>query len=376
VKKVLIIYNWFLPAFKAGGPIQSLANLVRQTSDQYEYYIVCSNNEYHEHTPLKNIVSDKWLNFESKASVYYLSAASLKPQRMRQIIRQVKPDIVFTNGMYSVPFGLYPICFSSCKTVFSARGMFHPGALSQKAVKKKIFLYAFKKLGLHKKVIFHATDENEKEYIWSQFGNTVKVNVAGNFPQIQDFAQSPPKQTGNIIMGSISLISPMKNHLLVLESLRYCTSKVTYYIYGPVKDQEYWTRCQAVIRDLPNNIQVEYKGEVPPTEVRDVLKEFHYFILPSKSENFGHAIFEALTAGKPVITSFFTPWNNLESRRAGYNVDISNVASITDAIEKAAAQNVSEYLDWRQCSRSLAIESVNLSNLREQYQQLFDVAHS
>src|SRR5690606_13631316 len=145
-----------------------------------------------------------------------------------------------------------------------------------------------------------------------------------------------PKQPGAINLVSISLISPMKNILLVLRALRDVSAMVKYHIYGPVKDPGYWEECKALVSKMPANIRVEHKGEVLPHKIADTLKSYHYFVLPSKSENFGHAIYEALSAGRPVITSHATPWNGLELAGAGYNIVPEDTAAFTALIDKLA----------------------------------------
>ncbi|HRD43302.1 MAG TPA: glycosyltransferase, partial [Ferruginibacter sp.] len=105
---------------------------------------------------------------------------------------------------------------------------------------------------------------------------------------------------------TIALIIPMKNHLLVLEALQKCTFDVEYGIYGPVKDEQYWNLCEQQIQLMPSHIKVEYKGNLPPGGVEAALKQSDVFIMPSQSENFAHALAEALSAGLPVITSKHT----------------------------------------------------------------------
>ena len=37
--KVVICYDYFLPAYKAGGPIQSISNIVKNLHDFYDFFI-------------------------------------------------------------------------------------------------------------------------------------------------------------------------------------------------------------------------------------------------------------------------------------------------------------------------------------------------
>ena len=46
----------------------------------------------------------------------------------------------------------------------------------------------------------------------------------------------------------------------------------------------------------------------------DTLSKHDLFVFPSLSENFGHVIFESLSAGTPVITSVHTPWKTNDSK--------------------------------------------------------------
>ncbi|MDB5248354.1 MAG: glycosyltransferase family 4 protein [Segetibacter sp.] len=372
MKSVLLFYNWFLPAYKAGGPIQSIGNLVKSLDENYKFYIICSNTDHGETEPLKNIISDKWLPFEAhRCEVIYLSKPNINFRRLKDLINKVNPDVIITNGIYSLPFSIFPAIISKSHTVLTVRGMLHPGALSQKKLKKSVFLFFFKLLKLHKKITFHATDDVEAGYIQEQLGSSVKIKVAGNFPHINSYIDPPPKEQG-LILGSVGLISPMKNHHLVLLALKQCSANITYHIYGPVKDSIYWNECKELISELPANITVEYHGEVPPHQIKDKIKEFHFFILPSKSENFGHAIFEALSAGRPVITSNYTPWNSLEKNRAGFNVDINNIKTISESVDRAVNQSNQEYLQWTHSTREYALRAINIEDIKEQYRQLFN----
>jgi glycosyltransferase involved in cell wall biosynthesis len=119
------------------------------------------------------------------------------------------------------------------------------------------------------------------------------------------------------------------------------------------------------------NIKVIYQGEIVPNRVGDALNTAHVFILPSKSENFGHAIYEAMTAGKPVITSHHTPWNDLQENNAGINVSTERVEEITAAIEYFASMTSEEYELWSKATRAYALAAIDVEEIKQQYVQMF-----
>src|SRR4051812_27875022 len=47
-KAVMLFIDWFVPAYKAGGPIRSIANMVRNMSDEYAFYVVCGAKDLGE----------------------------------------------------------------------------------------------------------------------------------------------------------------------------------------------------------------------------------------------------------------------------------------------------------------------------------------
>ena len=65
------------------------------------------------------------------------------------------------------------------------------------------------------------------------------------------------------------------------------------------------------------NIRVEFKGPIPYTQVFGTLQQYHLFVLPTLGENYGHVIYEALSAGEPVPISDQTPWRKSGKRKSG-----------------------------------------------------------
>ena len=92
--------------------------------------------------------------------------------------------------------------------------------------------------------------------------------------------------------------------------------------------------------------------------------------MPSKSENFGHAIAESLSAGKPVITSNNTPWNNLEVNNAVINT-AADVQSISKAISFFAELDQSDYNGFVTGSKLYSIQNNKTAEKIKAYRKLF-----
>jgi glycosyltransferase involved in cell wall biosynthesis len=369
--KIFISIPWFLPAFKAGGPIRSIANMIGTFNTNVEYYIFCGSTDV-DGAELQVTEFNTWISYSANCKVWY--ASENVTFALKQEFKNSGASILYIVGIFDYEFNIVPLLkLNATKKILSVRGMLHEGALSQKTIKKKLFLNYLKAVGVHKRIVFHATDEVEATHIRSIFGNKVTVQTANNFAAAaaNTIAQIE-KSVGFLKLVTVALISPMKNHLLVLEALMHCTSNIEYTIYGAVKDDEYWYQCKSIIRELPKNIFVHYGGELSPVEVEAKLKENHVFVMPSKSENFGHAIAEALAIGKPVITSNNTPWVQLRENHAGANVDFSAQA-LAKEIDGFANLNSEEYTVLSKSALLYYVNSQKNSPLMEQYTNLFSV---
>ncbi|MGN6196271.1 MAG: glycosyltransferase [Ginsengibacter sp.] len=369
-RKIFITIPWFVPAFRAGGPVQSIANLVKEFGEGVEYFIFCSDTDLNG-AELEHVDTDKWVIYNDHTQVWYAGPEKISDTLVKQV-ELLKPDIIFIIGMFSWHFNIVPMMF--CKgprKILSTRGMLHPGALSQKKWKKRAYLQLFKLLEYQYKVDFHATDDEEAEYIRNYFDEPAKVFVVGNFPNKMQLLTLPGKQPGKLKMATIAIISEMKNILLVLEALEKVTDEVEYHLYGPLKSEDYWDLCKQQIRQLPANIKVEYHKEIEPERVKEVLLANHIFVLPSKSENFGHAIYEALSAGRPVITSHYTPWNDLQESKAGMNVSTDFTIELSEAIHFFAEMDFGELGEWSKGAFEYAGRAVDLEEIREGYRGMF-----
>ncbi len=365
---IFISVPWFSPAFKAGGPIQSIANMVNQLQGKFKFYVFTADTDF-DGTELIDIERDVWTDYNPNTKVFYATDGDRSNEVCRQI-ESLQPDILYIVGIYNWQFNLVPLFFAAHENkILSVRGMLHPGALGQKTFKKKIFLQLFKMFGKHKAISFHATDANEKQFIENAFGENVKIKTAANYPRKMQ-AVVKEKSEGILKILSIALISPMKNHWLILKALSKIKQPVQYGIFGPVKDYNYWQQCLALIKELPEHIKIVIEKEVPPSTIPELLQQYDVAVYPSESENYGHSIIEALGSGLPVITSNHVPWMELENNKAGLNVEL-NEDAIFQGLEFFANLPPEEYKEWSRNAEVYAANAVDLVRLGGEYEILF-----
>lgn len=368
--KIAICIPWFTPAYKAGGPIRSIENMVKQLGNDYEFYILAGTKDLNGEL-LKNIKEHLWQNFEGCAKVYYCPDNALAIPLM-ELKKLIKPDIVYITGLFSWHFNLLPLLYlKQARTIISTRGMASKTSLKKNGFIKKLYLILFKFL-LPKNTVFHATHSAEIEEITQTFGKR-SIFLAENYPA--KFKPVEVRDNGSKLrLCTVSLITEKKNQQLVISSLKNIKQNILYNIYGPIKDAKYWAQCLKAIKGLPKNIEVVYRGSLLPTEVETALQQNDVFILPSSNENYSHAIAEALSAGLPCIVSNNTPWNELSTYKAGINISI-NADDVANAISYFANLDKEQKLLYSKGACNYYEQKVNIEKIRTQYTKLFGLCN-
>lgn len=373
--KILVFIDWYLPGTNSGGPVRSVANLVEHLEGDFEFLVVTRDTDYCEEKPYTEIKSDAWNKLDESTEVFYFSKEGLNYRNIKKLIDSTEYDLAYVNGIYSLYFSILPVQFLKEKkkpTLVAARGMLNPQAFSVKPLKKKIFLQVANLSGFYSEAVFHATNENEKEFIKNILKGDPTVKVAPNLPRktAEENLSKKEKETTKFV--SVARIAREKGTLLALEALRKIkpSKVISYDIFGPVYDNSYWKECETVINKLPKNFQVNYKGSIDSKEVPVLLKNYHFFIMPSEGENFGHGILEAFTAGCPVIISDNTPWKNLKKKKIGWDVALDS-EELEEAIEEAVAMDQKTYVEWSHNSWNFAREVINDPEVLEANKELF-----
>lgn len=372
--------DWFEPGFKAGGPIRSCVNFARHMKDTHQVYVFTSDRDLGSESGYPGIETDRWITFEERILVYYCSPQALTWQNIKHQCLQIRPDFLYLNSMYSLHFTIYPLLITqtkrkklSARVILAPRGMLKESALYYKRNKKKVFLSLFFLAGFHRKVIFHATDPKEVADVKKLFGAKTRIAEAGNFPgYVEKYRGDLLKQKGLLKVVFIGRLHPIKNLDFLLKLLPSVNGKVVLTVVGGEEDKQYAQICRNIARDLKRDITVKFAGEIPNKEIRSVLDDHHLFALPTNGENFGHAIFEALAAGKPVLISDQTPWKDLQSKKAGWDLPLQAPELFTRAMQQAVDFTQEDFNDWSWHAWKYVDEQAKNNNLQSAYQKLFN----
>ena len=286
-----------------------------------------------------------------------------------------KPDAIYLNSMFSVPGTLWPLLWvwlsrNSVRIVLAPRGMLKPSALAQKGWKKRPLLKFVRWLGLVKKVWFHATSAEELEEIRAVFG-PVNAELVSNVPCVPMLEVRPHERAPGLLrLCFVGRIHPIKNLLWLLNAMALLDCRCRLIVVGPVEDQAYYEQCRKAVSRLPECVSVEFKGAKKEFEVRELLLNAEAMILPTLGENFGHAIFESLAVGTPVIISDRTLWRDLYEQQAGWDLSL-DPAEFRKAILDLSKMSVPNYEQLRQGALRLAQGFLAANNFRADYLRLF-----
>ena len=378
-QSLLIVYDYFYPGYKAGGPVQSLSNLIIALPANFDISVLTSVYDLHSDKPYTGVKTNSWNSIElpgsaSPLNVWYADKNNLSSKQIKALLIEVSPDIIYLNGIFSFRFFMLPLrsanrVSQSLKIIICPRGMLQQGALANRQLKKKVYLRALKMSSLLKKVTWHATNEEEKNDIKKIFGKKQLVDVASNIPKKPLAAIQPSqKKAGELRLVYLSLIAEKKNLLFLLSILKNCDG-ISLDIYGPVKDNDYWIKCKKLINQMP--AKVKYKGDVVPAKVQKTFAGYDASVLLTKGENFGHALYESMSSGRPVITSNSTPWINLQQQKAGWNIDITTINEGVTLLNHLKTLPANIFNGYCTGAHELATKYYSQLNTIKEYTRLF-----
>jgi glycosyltransferase involved in cell wall biosynthesis len=356
--------------------------MVQHLREDFDFYVITRDRDVGDTQPYAGVAPNHWHRVGA-AMVLYCSAPRLR--EVRRAVREVGPDAIYLNSFYESftqrmihlrRFGLVP----RLPVLIAPRGEFALQAMRIKSWRKAIFRVFAKTLRLYNGMMWQASSEHE-------VADLLRAKAAPDFHpglvrQIEEFGEAPAesypaiaKQAGELKLAFVARISPMKN----VEHLFRCVARlrgdIALNLYGPVAeaDRAYWTVAQKLLAEVPPNVVVRHHGAVDHAEVRGILQEHHFMVLPTRGENFCHSAVEAFSAGVPVILSDATPWRNLEAQEAGFDVPLDQPETWVSVLQRCVEMSPLEYEKFREGARRYRLhigEDALAAKHRDLFQQL------
>lgn len=368
-KKVLVLSDYYLPGYKSGGGMRTIVNMIGRLKDLYEFFVITRDHDGKlDRQPYKTVEINRW-NFVENAKVFYLSKDNIKISKLRELLREVEPDVIYSNS-YFATLTFYLLILRKLKQapnvniIIAPCGELSDGALRLNRSKKKTFIEVVKFFNLSENIIWKASSALERDEIEMKKGNGGEILIAPDMlpPTIYDDYDSrrkAPKHSGRAKMIFLSRFMKKKNFNWLLKNLSKVTGNLEIDVYGPLEDAGYWEESEKIIATLPKNIRVRAKGSVPHEKVLTTLVEYHFFIMPTLGENFGHIFLESLAAGCPLIISNRTPWLNLEEKEIGWDLPLEKPEKWIEKINYSIDLDQSSYSKLSTSARAFAISVLN-----------------
>lgn len=342
---------------EAGGPANTVYWLNKTIGKKNINSIVLSTNYGLKNKFLKN---DWYSDFNIQCE--FISGSLFSFLSIHQLQKLQNTDVIHFSSIFFKPTLIYIILgiILKKKIILSPRGELYESALSRKREKKEFYLKLIQIF--QKRIHFHSTNPVETLQIKQHFQN------AGSIIEIPNYIEIPPKQKVEVKNQLLFLgrINPIKNiDLLIRAFYKLPTEIISNFklkIVGEAilqYEKDYLKHLISIIKDLQLENLVELSLGVYGEEKERLLAESYCLILPSKSENFGNVILEAICQGTPSIVTKNAPWEIIERENAGLWIE-PDIKSITLGLKNLIELSASEYQKLRNNALNLAISHFDI----------------
>lgn len=231
-------------------------------------------------------------------------------------------DLIHNHSLWMMP-NVYPGQVArrhAIPLVVSPHGTLSPWALQSGSAVKKAFWPLLQRPALVAASCFHATAGSEYEDI-RRLGFRQPVAIIPNGIDIPELLPKAEKEHRTLLF--LGRIHQKKGLDMLLSAWRAVQDRFPEWhlkIVGP-DNRGYLSQMQQLASELRLQ-RIEFCGALFGEQKWQAYRDADLFVLPTYSENFGLVVAEALASGTPAIVSRGAPWSELDSRKAGWWIDI------------------------------------------------------
>ncbi|NIL99719.1 MAG: glycosyltransferase [Acidobacteria bacterium] len=362
--RILVVQDYFLPAYKGGGSLRTVVNIIDRLSGDFDFDVLARDRDQGDSEPFPDL-SDGWTRRDG-CRVRYLPPHRINPSGLRRAAAESDYELIYFNSFFS-RFTVWLLTLRRLgmlpdrPVLLAPRGELAANTLRLKRRKKAIYIRLARLLGLYRGITWHASSESEREEIRRLFDGPVEIgaDLAARPPDPTALPSPPAKRPGELRLVFLSRLARKKNLGRAIELAGRASGDIVFDIYGTAEDPAYLAECEALIRRLPSNVRCTYRGPISYEKVHETLAGYHVFLFPTLNENFGHVILEALLARLPVVLSDQTFWRDLESKGAGFDLPLADDAGFDSALRTFVEMDQTRYDELSRGALALAHAYLN-----------------
>lgn len=302
------------------------------------------------------------------------------PEMYRNLDRvSVQGSIIHNHSLWMMP-NVYPAWVArrtGCKLVTSPHGTLSHEALARSRWRKRLF-WPLQRDVLTQAACVHVTSEGEYQAVRS-LGIRVPVAIIPygiDIPERPTALPEVPKR--NLLF--LSRIHPIKGLDLLFRVWRKLEDLFPHWQLLVVGqgDPDYHKSLEELSQTL-GLTRASFLGPRYGSEKSKAYWQSDLFVLPTKTENFGFAVAEALAHGVPAVVTHGAPWQGLQTQGCGWWVDLTE-ESLFEALRSAMGTSIQELrtmgergrewmhrdFSWREVGRRMAFTYEWILGLREQ----------
>ncbi len=252
------------------------------------------------------------------------------------VLRELRPDVTDIQGIWTY------VSVANLRTsrrtgqpyIVTPRGMLDAWLVRRRRWRKKLGYWLYESAHLKSARCLRATSLMEVRHLRA-FGLRNPIAVIPNGLELPEHRTFQKGSRPTVLY--LGRLHPKKG----LDLLLHAWSRVEVqrqdwwlHIVGP-DEEEHRIKLERMSRAM-NLKRVAFSDPVYGETKWRVLGEADLFILPTRSENFGMAVAEALACGTPVIVSKGAPWASVEEVGCGWWVDV-DAGALARALLEATA---------------------------------------
>lgn len=244
-----------------------------------------------------------------------------------------------------------------------------------KKLKKEIAWRLYVRDDLQRAACILVTSQQEADAVISR-GVTSPIAIIPNGMDINDFPSSihhilPEKR----VVLFLSRVNPIKGLDILIDAWNQLPSDTKnnweLHIVGNSDPEGYEEILKQQVQRYGLQQSILFCGPLNGKEKIDKYSSASVFVLPTRNENFGNVVAEAMLCECPVITTKNAPWECIQENNLGWWIDLS-VANLVKSLSEAMNASDEERLSLGKKSRQYIINHLSSDSVAKNTYELYE----